>query len=93
MTVKRIHAVAAIGTLALPGIGFTARLLHARSAHAEELACVVTCREAPEPADSKAAWVSDHGSTTPRYWAGSFNMPTTPGDTYSWVSKNDTFPN
>ena len=36
-------------------------------------------------------WISDGGNTTNLYWSGSYEAPTAEsGDTYSWVSKNDT---
>lgn len=36
-------------------------------------------------------WISDSGNTANLYWSGSYEAPTEEsGDTYSWVSKNDT---
>lgn len=36
-------------------------------------------------------WISDEGNTANLYWSGSYEAPTAEsGDTYSWVSKNDT---
>jgi hypothetical protein len=34
-------------------------------------------------------WVSDGGSTTSLYWAGSYAAPTTTGNTFAWTSNND----
>ncbi|GAA2575508.1 hypothetical protein [Microbacterium binotii] len=35
-------------------------------------------------------WVSDGGSTTALYWAGTYTAPAEPADTYTWDSANDT---
>lgn len=34
-------------------------------------------------------WVRDNGDTKSLYWAGSFVVPTTADEPYSWTSKND----
>lgn len=34
-------------------------------------------------------WVTDNGSTTSLFWAGSYTAPTTP-DSFTWDSQNDT---
>lgn len=35
-------------------------------------------------------WVTDNGDTKSLYWYGTYTEPTEPGDSYSWISKNDT---
>lgn len=35
-------------------------------------------------------WVTDNGDTRSIYWVGSYEPPTTAGDSYSWDSANDT---
>lgn len=35
-------------------------------------------------------WISDGGDTKSLYWAGTYVAPTSPADTYSWESANDT---
>lgn len=34
-------------------------------------------------------WVSDNGDTKSLYWSGSFIIPTTADEPYTWDSKND----
>lgn len=35
-------------------------------------------------------WVDETTDTRSLYWAGSYIAPTEPGDTYTWISENDT---
>ena len=34
-------------------------------------------------------WVTDEGKTKATYWVGSYDVPTTDTNEYSWVSNND----
>lgn len=35
-------------------------------------------------------WITDNGDTKSLYWDGTYTAPTETGDSYSWISENDT---